>query len=283
MNAAQLELNARVEDQHWWFLARRQIMRSLVDTVLTPGASQLIVDVGCGTGGNIGALSDAYRCVGIDTSEVAISLARARFPQVRFHCGLAPEDLGPSAGEASLYLLMDVLEHVPDDFHLLSSLFESSRPGTHFLITVPADPQLWSQHDVSHLHYRRYDQARFERIWQGLPVTTLACSYFNARLYPVIKSLRTINRWRNRTSGEADTDFWLPSPVVNRGLRRIFAGEQRTLVNLVAGGTKPYRRGVSLLALLRRDAGRVTPLTRPDDVAPDEHAVSEPAGELMHA
>jgi hypothetical protein len=116
-----------------------------------------------------------------------------------------------------------------------------------------------------------------------LPVTTLACSYFNARLYPVIKSLRTINRWRNRTSGEADTDFWLPSPVVNRGLRRIFAGEQRTLVNLVAGGTKPYRRGVSLLALLRRDAGRVTPLTRPDDVAPDEHAVSEPAGELMHA
>ena len=36
----------------------------------------------CGTGGNIAALADRYRGIGVDTSERGIELARARFPRV---------------------------------------------------------------------------------------------------------------------------------------------------------------------------------------------------------
>ena len=83
-----------------------------------------------------------------------------------------------------MFLLMDVLEHVPDDFAFLSELLAASSPGAHFLITVPANPSFWSAHDESNGHYRRYEPDRLGRLWSGLPVTTRLLTYFNARLYP---------------------------------------------------------------------------------------------------
>ena len=73
--------------------------------ILPPAADALIIDVGCGTGGNIAGLADAYPCVGIDTSAEAVALAKRRFPQVQFVCGFAPQDLGPKMQQAKLVLL----------------------------------------------------------------------------------------------------------------------------------------------------------------------------------
>ena len=45
---------------------------------------------------------------------------------------------------------------------MLSELLAAASPGCYFLLTVPADPSLWSEHDESFGHYRRYDRARLE-------------------------------------------------------------------------------------------------------------------------
>ena len=91
MHYEQFQLHADIEQRHWWFVGRRRILCRLVAEVLPPiAAKRVIVDVGCGTGGNIAALADRYRCVGIDTSAEAIELARQRFPHVRFIAGRAP-------------------------------------------------------------------------------------------------------------------------------------------------------------------------------------------------
>ena len=68
MQSPQFLLHADIEQRHWWFVARRRIMRRLVNRVVRPGPDVTVVDVGCGTGANIASLTDAYRCVGIDTS-----------------------------------------------------------------------------------------------------------------------------------------------------------------------------------------------------------------------
>jgi len=78
-----------------------------------------VLEVGCGTGANIAALAEEYHCVGIDTSQQAIDLARRHSPGVEFLRGTAPDDLGEYAVQARLFLLMDVLEHVADDFEML--------------------------------------------------------------------------------------------------------------------------------------------------------------------
>ena len=268
MKTSQYELHAQIEQQHWWFLARRQIMVEIVRRI-APAKSR-VVDIGCGTGANLAALARDFTCVGIDPSPVAIQLAQARFPEIRFICGSASEGLSPPCDQASVYLLMDILEHVRDDFLLLSQVLSSVRPGAHVLITVPAEPNLWSAHDVSFGHYRRYDQARFERLWSGLPVKTRLVSYYNARLYPLVKTIRTISRFRGRAAGVAGTDFRVPCPTINRALERAFTGEARRLIGLLEGRyRRGFKRGVSLIAVLERTEGTLAPFERPADVAPD--------------
>jgi SAM-dependent methyltransferase len=275
MQSAQFLLHADIEERHWWFVGRRRIMRRLLTQVLPPSHDVTVVDIGCGTGANIASLADHYDCAGIDASPEAIDLARQRFPAVRFLVGLAPRDLGDLARQARAFLLMDVLEHVEDDFALLSGLLGAASPGVHFLITVPADEALWSEHDESFGHYRRYDQERFERVWAGLPVTPLVSSYFNSRMYPLVRLIRARNRRRGHAGGRAGTDFWMPNHLMNHLLEATLAGEAGRLLGQLAGGRQGYSYGASLMALLRREEGPISVRGKPDGLTPD-HPVAGP-------
>lgn len=250
MREEQFQLHEELEERHWWFLARRRILHTLVHAFTPPSLSTLIVDVGCGTGGNVGILADEYATLGIDPSSQAIASARKRFPKTEFICGIAPRDLGCRASEAALFLLTDVLEHVKDDREFLSSLLTFLRPGTGILLTVPADMSLWSPHDVSFGHFRRYSRATLSQVLAGLPVTIRLLSYYNTRLYPIIRGVRMLSRWRAHASGVAGTDFRsLPSPM-NWLLENIFAGERVRLKGQLEGHSLPYTHGASLIALL---------------------------------
>ncbi|UCC73371.1 MAG: class I SAM-dependent methyltransferase [Gemmatimonadota bacterium] len=270
MDVDQFELHAEMEDRHWWFLGRRHILQTLVGQLVPAGAGKLVVDVGCGTGGNIGALGEHYATVGIDTSATAIDLARRRFPRTRFWCGELAEAPGDLDADADLFLLTDVIEHVSDDFLLLSTLLARCKVGAHVLITVPANPHLWSSHDVALGHYRRYDVARFRRVWDGLPVDLRLLSYFNARLYPPIRLIRWVTRRLGGSAGRLGTDLSVPPASINRVLARIFAGEGKVLARrLDENGSGGYRAGASLVAVLRlREAG-ISPRGKPADVPAD--------------
>jgi SAM-dependent methyltransferase len=256
MQSAQFQLHAQIEEKHWWFVARRRILKDIVREVLPPDRNAIVIDVGCGTGANIAALARDYRCVGIDTSAEAVELATARFASVQFLCGLAPGDLGSLAQQARLFLLTDVLEHVRDDAGLLGELVAAASPGAYFLITVPADMALWSQHDVAFGHYRRYTLPELADLWARLNVTTRLLTYYNTRLYRLVKVIRTFNRLRHRTGGAAGTDFSSPARPVNFILERVFVGERRRLLRLLRGDSRRrFRRGVSLIALLEKSGG----------------------------
>lgn len=270
MDAAQFDVNVAMEERHWWFTARREIMRALVEQLAPPHTGKTVVDVGCGTGANIASLAEGYRAIGIDAAAEAIDRAQSRFSQAELHCTADAERVAQLVAAADVVLCMDVMEHVPDDFALLSSLIAAAQPGAHLVLTVPALLSLWSGHDVALAHYRRYDRERFETTWQGLPVTCVLLSYFNARLYPLIRAARWTNTLVGRTSGMTGTDVKFRGGLVNRCLHAVFRGEQRRLLRLLAGQTQhSYRRGVSLIAVLRREPGEVALRTKPSDVARD--------------
>ena len=256
-----------MEDRHWWFLGKRQIVRTLVRSVLPPDDKSLVVDVGCGPGGNIGDLAGSYETAGIDTSPDAIALARQRFPAVRFWQGELAEAPPEFDRGARLYLMTDVLEHVPDDFLFLSTLLARCQRGALVLLTVPANDALWSRHDEVLGHHRRYQLHQLEVVWQGLPVTPLLLSYYNTRLYPVIRLIRGLNRFGRRSYGDRGTDLRLPPDPLNRLLASLFGAESKVLEDCLEG-RRPngYRFGASLIAILRVDQTGIAPRRRPEDV-----------------
>ncbi len=303
MQSEQFQLHAQIEDRHWWFVGRRRILRELVHKISPPpqggndgrhphlatasrlrrpgplprgeGERKIVVDIGCGTGANLAALADEYRCVGIDTSDEAIALARRRFPGVTFVSGSAPRDVAPWLKQASVVMLTDVLEHVEDDRGLLADIVEACSPGTQILITVPADMRLWSPHDVAFGHYRRYDVENLAAVWVGLPVSPRLVSHFNTRLYPVVRAVRTMSRWRGRTAGQANTDFKLPVRPINLALEKCFGGESRRLLRAVDTNKRAYRQGVSLVAVLMRDGNLLTQSKLPTSLVTFERLALE--------
>ncbi|MDP8999429.1 MAG: class I SAM-dependent methyltransferase [Myxococcota bacterium] len=275
MRDAQFALHAELEDRHWWFLGRRTIVQRLLERVVPPRPDALVIDVGCGTGANIAALSSSYRCLGLDESAQAIDLAKSRFVGVEYACEAKLSACADRFGAASAVLLMDVLEHVQDEFAMLSQLLSLLRPGTHVLITVPADPSLWTIHDESFGHWRRYDIGRLRETWRGLAVEERLLSPYNARLFPIIKAVRTMSKHRDRPAGKAGTDFSMPPWFVNHWLASLFSGEATLLERAIDHGTRPpYKRGASLIAILRRTDGAIVPRNKPEGVRPDQR--SEP-------
>jgi SAM-dependent methyltransferase len=255
MHSEQFQLHAEIEERHWWFVARRRILREIVRTICppAPGKNSTVIDVGCGTGANIAALADEYRAIGIDISAEAIRLAKRRFPNVQFIPSDARGDVRRALAHADVVLLTDVLEHVEEDRQMLASLVQDSRPGSHFVITVPADMRLWSPHDEAFGHYRRYDAENLVELWSDLPVRERLVSYFNSRLYPIVRGVRALTSRRGRAVGNANTDFRLPLVPVNATLRRVFAGEASRLLSAIDAPAGGYSRGVSLIAILQRE------------------------------
>lgn len=254
MDTDVFRIHAEVETRHWWFVARREILRAVVEEAVRPHADRIVVDLGCGVGATAPAFHPAYTYIGWEPSAVAVDFAREQHPDVAFHVGTAA-DAAADLARADIVLLNDVMEHVQGDVELLRQIVEPMAPGSWLLITVPAGMELWSPHDVALCHFRRYDLNTLQNTWSDLPVHPVMLSYYNTRLYAPVRAVRWITSYRDQAAGGEGTDFSLPPAPLNHALRRIFAGEAHRLTALIRGRVRPYRRGVSLIALLQRVAG----------------------------
>jgi SAM-dependent methyltransferase len=225
-----------LEDGHWWFRGRRAVLWSLLRRAGLPDSPR-ILDAGCGTGRNLAEFGRLGSAHGVDPSPQAIAFCRSR--------GLADvaegsiESLPFPDASFDLLLATDVLEHVPHDDAALAELRRVAAPGARLLVTVPAYQWLWSQHDESHHHLRRYTAGRLRT--QVVPAGWRPAveSYFNTALLPPIAVVRTLARRRSPRNGR--TDYQLTGGALNRALELPLRGEAA----LIARGAR-LPAGVSI-------------------------------------
>lgn len=244
--------HATMEDVHWWFLGRRDILEAILEECTIRGATGTVLDIGCGTGGNTARFAQTHRAVGVEPSPEAVRLARARFPSIEFIEGVAPDAALDEAAAADVLVLTDVLEHVKDDAGLVARLVEVAKPDAWFIVTVPANEKLWTEHDVTHGHYRRYSMESFARLWGTVGVESRLLSCFNSRLLPFVYAVRKWEQWRGKASGEAGTDLRLLPRPINATLRAIFAGEAGPLRHSFGREAPAYGVGVSLIGVFQK-------------------------------
>lgn len=232
---------ATFEDKHWWFIGRRRLVQEVLDGLFPSGSAQ-ILEVGCGTGGNLSLLSRYGQVYGMELDETArqYALRRNLAPILP---GCLPDDIPFHGRLFDLIVLTDVLEHVEEDELSLQRLHLRLKPGGYILITVPAFPFLWSVHDDLHHHKRRYTKSNLSAIVKRTKFDIIILSYINFFLFLPITLLRLYNRLKNIKNSD---DLEMPRPWVNKFLAKLFSLERYFLKKNVS---LPF--GVSLLLVGR--------------------------------
>ena len=203
-----------LEDGHWWFRGRRAILWAMLRRAGLPIAPR-VLDAGCGTGRNLAEFGSLGNAHGVDPSPEAIEFCRRRGLGSVSEAGL--EALPFDDGAFDLILATDVLEHIERDDLAAAELRRVAARDALLLVTVPAYRWLWSQHDDSHHHLRRYTQPELRSRLAGAGWRPVLQTYFNALLLPPIALVRLIAR-RSQSGPRGRSDYQLTQGPLNRAL-----------------------------------------------------------------
>ena len=242
MDAALYPQMALVEDTHWWFAGRRAICQRMLDCIALPPHAA-ILELGCGTGGNFPMLAQRGELYAMEADETALGFAASR-RLAKLARGVLPGEFPFAAQRFDLIVMTDVLEHLDDEWGSLCVVRSSLKPRGWMLITVPALHWLWSKHDATHHHRRRYKARELGRLLGDCGFTIDYLSYYNFLLFPAIAGVRLFQRLGAMApSANGRHDLVMPSRFVNAMLLRLFSCER-----FVLGPFHPPI-GVSLIAL----------------------------------
>jgi len=199
-----------LEDTHWWHLAKRRLVLSLIRRY-APRRHPRILDIGCGTGKNMEAWSHIGPTMGIDIEPCALSYCRKR-GLTRVRQGRA-EHTGLTASSVDVVTMLDVLEHTDDTLVIREIARILAKRGI-CVITVPAYQWLWSTWDVVLKHKRRYTKNELLAKVSARGLHPLYASYvFSFLPIPVI----LVRRLKSHLpAGRYGSDFQITSPFINK-------------------------------------------------------------------
>ncbi len=210
-------------DGHWYYVSKARMVEAHL-----AGRDLDILDVGAGAGWfsrHLLASGVARRAICVDPGYTEEHDEQVAGRPLSFRRNV-------DSVEADVVLLMDVLEHVDDPAGLLTSYVRMARPGTRFLITVPAFQFLWSAHDEYLEHRQRYTIAQLATIVRSAGLTEMSSHYYFASIFPAAAAVRLLRR-----GAAADRSDLRPAPAwLNAALIRILSAERGVMrANRLAG------------------------------------------------
>jgi len=241
MERVVFERMAEQDQHHWWFVARRRILAEVVRRMVKPPKHARVLEIGCGTGHNLAMLGEFGKLDACELDAIARGMASDRLGRPVLEARLPDLSMFKPASY-DLIALLDVLEHVPDDLGSLKAIRGLLKPGGALVLTVPANKWMWSAHDVTHHHFRRYTKRELARLFRQAGYDIQLHSYFNTLLFPAVAAARLVGKLR----GNETADDAMPGERVNEILNKVFGFESGLI------GRLPMPFGVSLIAILRR-------------------------------
>jgi SAM-dependent methyltransferase len=244
MNPAAYVEMAEIESKHWWFSGRRAILSRIIES-LNLSHNSKILEVGCGTGGNLQMLAKfgEVSALEMDTNARTIAANKTNnFYDIR--AGYCPDEIPFQDQRFDLICMLDVLEHIEHDTETLIAIKKLLTKNGRIIITVPSYQWLYGAHDKFLHHKRRYSATKMKREIMGLGLRAVKISYFNTILFPLAAIVRIKDKLLCNISA---TGTSIPAAPINKFLTTLFSAERYFLERF----NLPF--GVSLLCILESD------------------------------
>jgi ubiquinone/menaquinone biosynthesis C-methylase UbiE len=236
-----IKLN-RIEENHWYYRGKREIVKYWLRKVLGDLTSKSLLDCGAGTGVFVSELLKEINCIALDDHKESLEILYQTLPKenvLHGSCTAIPK----KECQFDAVTALDVLEHIKNDEIAVSEIIRVTKPGGAIVVTVPAMKCLWSDWDTSLHHHRRYSKESLSNLFESKDVVILHCNYINFVVTPLVWLSRKTRKINIGKSVRAEDKA--PHPKVNRILQRIFVRE---------GTSKqmfPFGVGLLLVAIKR--------------------------------
>jgi ubiquinone/menaquinone biosynthesis C-methylase UbiE len=219
-----------VQTTQWWGRSRRKLSLDLLRRFgLRQGCRHL--DLGCGTGQNLGLLDSLQpsRVVGVDISPIALELAHQAWPQ----CELVQADVNArlpfTDGSFDVATIFNVLYHtwVEDEAAVLREVRRVLTADGLLLVTEPAFPVLAREVDIVDMAKRRYRLEPFLGIVHAAGFDVLLANHFTSFGAPIIlgmKAIKTLLPGKPAPDGSAP-DMRAMNPLLNAAFYAVAQAE----------------------------------------------------------
>jgi len=242
MEDKEIERMCEFEENYWWFIGRKQIIISTLQNQLKDKTNLKILDVGCGTGGTTSSLTKFGTTYGTDFSTKALQFSNKRGLNV-LKSGVY--ELPFISETFDIITIFDTLEHIKDDLLVLKELKRILKNDGLIFLTVPAYQFLWSDHDVSLSHYRRYNAKKLSIVVERAGLKKVRISYMITILFPALAIFRLVSKLKKSNPNPTPSLIRVPK-YVNKFLKKVLSLENKILqkINL------PF--GLSLICIVKK-------------------------------
>lgn len=189
MNKQYYEEYFDLERNHWWFRARKEIIRTMLRKYFTERGSD-VLNIGAATGETSAWLGEFGTVTSVEYEKDCVA-----FVKQKLNLDFLPASITELPFEKDTYGLVcafDVIEHVEDDKKAVEEMWRVCKPGGIVAVTVPAYKFLWSKHDDINHHVRRYTHGPLKNLFVPLKGSILYSGYFNSLLFAPVAATRVL-------------------------------------------------------------------------------------------